>query len=70
MVKRFHFGGSVVGNIDKTDSSKELLIYIHTLECDGWVILDVKEITGILPWDFRRKYVEYKITCSKPDPEI
>jgi len=72
MIKTFRVGGSVSvsGYPEKVILSEEVNSYVHTLQCNGWEILDINQIGGILPWDIDKEYVEYKITCSRPDPDI
>lgn len=70
MIKTFRVGGTVCGYQEKVILAEEVNGYVHTLQCDGWEILDIDQFTG-LPLDIdRREYVEYKVTCSRPDPNI
>lgn len=70
MIKIFRVG-CICGYPEKVNLAKDVNLYIHTLQCDGWEILDIDQFTG-LPLDYqdRREYVEYKITCSRPDTDI
>ena len=70
MTKTFHVGGSVYGYPEKVDLAEEVNGYVHTLQCNGWEILDIDQFGGILPWDIDKEYVIYKIACSRPDPDI
>lgn len=70
MIKIFRVGGRVDGYPDKVYLSEEVNSYVHTLQCNGWEILDIDQFGGVLPFDIDKEYVEYKIACSRPDPDI
>lgn len=70
MIKTFSVGGSVCGYPEKVNLAEDVNGYVHTLQCDGWEILDINQTGGILPWDIDKEYVAYEIVCSRPDPDI
>ena len=67
IIKIFRLGYSVSENSDeKIDVWEGLLRYRDELRCNGWKVLDIKEITGMMPDMNKRTYVIYELTCSKP----
>lgn len=69
MIKIFRSGYSVRRDSDeKIDVWEGLLRHRDILRCNGWKVIDIKEITGISPLDVDKVYFVYELRCFKPDP--
>ena len=71
MIKTFSVGGRVDEYQDYVYLAEKANSFVHTLQCNGWEILDIDRINDILPFDIdrwdRREYAAYIIRCRRPD---